>query len=340
MDKSGAGSFIYAKASGIIRKSFVGPRAQYLFEQKSLSDLWTLLFHTPVPLMPEALLAEEIEKQAFKRFVSTYAYFVGLYSNPSSILTDQLLIYEAENLKEIGAALCSGETKCPSLIEIGKLQSLHVECWPEIQKITKDTTFSWYNHIPAVHEQQKMEYKIDLQVLRQLWKSLNKLTGENREVLYELFKEEYIISNIIWALRLKVHYQYKSEQIIPNLMYVTDDMGIDDPIAAPAIKIIDYPVDEYEAWENWHYKDLLNPHTPGEIWNVDPGWIERMSRMKFSKNALHIFHQHPMTEASLIGWFKVKSTELSYIRTAVESIRLCINANEAMDALGIYTGAR
>ena len=44
MDKSGAGSFIYAKASGIIGKSFVGPRAQYLFEQKSLSDLWTLLF--------------------------------------------------------------------------------------------------------------------------------------------------------------------------------------------------------------------------------------------------------------------------------------------------------
>lgn len=340
MDKSGAGSFIYAKASGIIGKSFVGPRTQILFEQKSLGDLWTLLFNTPVPLMPEALLAEEIEKQAFKSFVSTYAYFVSLYSKPSSILTDQLLIYEAENLKEIGAALCSGELKCPDLIDIGNLQTLHIEYWPDIQKITKGTAFDWYNHVPEVHEQQKLEYKIDLQVLQQLWNSIRKMSGENREVLYDLFRNEYIINNIIWALRLKVHYQYKNEQIIQNLMYVTEKPSLDDPLAEPAIRVLDYPIDEYEAWQKWRFRDLLNPHTPGEIWNVDPGWIERMSRIKLSKNALHIFHQHPMTEASLIGWFKVKSNELSYIRTAVESIRLSINPNEAMDAVGIVAGVR
>ena len=42
-----------------------------------------------------------------------------------------------------------------------------------------------------------------------------------------------------------------------------------------------------------------------------------------------------MTDCSLLGWFKIKEYELSCIRTAVESIRLNINPEDAMKALNL-----
>ena len=55
MDKSGANAFVFAKANGILGKSFVNERAQQLFGQKSLSDLWTLIFQTQPPLVPDVV---------------------------------------------------------------------------------------------------------------------------------------------------------------------------------------------------------------------------------------------------------------------------------------------
>ena len=125
------------------------------------------------------------------------------------------------------------------------------------------------------------------------------------------------------------------EQIIQNLIYVTDAPTKEDPIAAPALAILDKEVDVWEQWANWRYASLLNPHTAGEIWSVDPSWIEGKGRIKFTKMARLAFHQNPMSVSSIIGWFKVKAFELSCIRTAVESLRLGISNQEAMNTVGI-----
>ena len=61
MDNTSAVLFCYAKAAGQLKKSFVGSKINLLFEQNSLSDLWTLVFKEPVPVIPEVLLAKEIE---------------------------------------------------------------------------------------------------------------------------------------------------------------------------------------------------------------------------------------------------------------------------------------
>ena len=57
MDKKSADEFIFAKLSGKLRKSFAGERTKLLFEPKNLSELWTLLFNSPSPLVPETMLA-------------------------------------------------------------------------------------------------------------------------------------------------------------------------------------------------------------------------------------------------------------------------------------------
>jgi hypothetical protein len=64
MDKSAAHAFVFAKASGMLSKSFVGNRFLSIFQEKKLQDLWKLLFEDEVPLLPEYLLAQTIEKKS------------------------------------------------------------------------------------------------------------------------------------------------------------------------------------------------------------------------------------------------------------------------------------
>ena len=335
MDKSGADAFVFDKANGILGKSFTNNRAKQLFSAKSLGELWTLLFKTQPPLVPEVLLSQEIEEKAFSDFINSYIKFLDAYDKPESVLVDQLLLFEGENLKEIGAALCNGEQKIPKITDLGKYSSLKYSAWPDIKKITRGTPFSWYNKVPGIHEQQKLEFKIDIQVCRHLWESAVKEKGEASEALLEIYRQEFIIKNIVWVLRLRLYYKMKSEDIIENLIYVTDKPGHSDPVAAPALKILDWPLDEYEPWSTWKYSYLVNPHVDGQIWQIDPIWIERRNRTEINRKANKLFHQFPSDSSFLIGWYKMKNFELSCIRTAVESIRLNVNPEEAMNAVGI-----
>ena len=72
MDKSAADAYVYAKASGMLAKSFVGSRTIKLFSVNSLQELWTLFFSTEVPAIPEVLLAKKIEQEAEKKFLKEY----------------------------------------------------------------------------------------------------------------------------------------------------------------------------------------------------------------------------------------------------------------------------
>ena len=101
MDKSGASAYVFAKANGILGKSFVNERARLLFGQKSLSELWTLIFKSQPPLVPEVMLSQEIEEKAFSDFISNFIKFIDAYDKPEQVLIDQLLLFEGENLKEI-----------------------------------------------------------------------------------------------------------------------------------------------------------------------------------------------------------------------------------------------
>ena len=154
MDKSGAEAFVYAKAAGLLRKSFINQKSSQLFEVDKIDDLWTLLFSSQPPALPEVLLAQEIENEALKRFLSQYINLLDQFDKPDPILIAQLSFYEAENLKEITAALCNGEHECPKLIPImdygnkstskGKYSKLNYSAWPDLKTARTKTGKAWY----------------------------------------------------------------------------------------------------------------------------------------------------------------------------------------------------
>ncbi|MCQ2592876.1 MAG: V-type ATPase subunit [Treponema sp.] len=335
MDKTSAILFDYAKAAGLLRKSFVQQRASELFQQNTLAELWSLLFKTPAPMMPEVLLAAEIEKQAFSNFINQYHFFIKQYSKPSFILEAQIKRYEVENLKEIFDALCSGEKDLPELLDLHGYSQLKTENWPNVAEITKQTNYQWVDHAPSLDEQQKMEFKLDLQLIKELWNAIQACSGNEKIGHEKLFLDEFVMKNIIWALRLSIFYNMDKSEVIKNLFYVGDAPSLSDPVAAPAIKVLDLDPSNYNDWENWKYKEYLNPYVSGENWKVSPSWIEKSSIIGREKRAFSIFHQYGMSDVALVAWFKIKSFELNCIRTAVEAIRLNVEPEEAMSIVGL-----
>lgn len=97
LDRSAASSFVYAKASGLLSKAFVGANASRLFSVQSLRELYTLLFDDEVPSVPEVLLSKEIEVKAAENFISLYKNLLNKFDRPSSILSEILSFYEYEN---------------------------------------------------------------------------------------------------------------------------------------------------------------------------------------------------------------------------------------------------
>ena len=97
LDRSAASSFVYAKASGLLSKSFTGDNAVKRFSVKSLRELYSLLFTDNVPAVPEVMLSKEIETKAAEAFISQYKELLSVYENPSPVLSEILDFYEYEN---------------------------------------------------------------------------------------------------------------------------------------------------------------------------------------------------------------------------------------------------
>lgn len=335
MDYSAASSYIYAKASGIIKKSFVGKNVYKLFSVKSLVELWELVFNTSAPVIPEVLLANKIETEAVKRFVSNYIHLVESYSKPDKIFLELLHRYEIENLKMLSSALALNEEKMPRIVDLGKYNVLNYKGWPNLQEITKDSPYAWYNEVADIKNQQKLAYKLDLQEFNILWNAINSVSDGTKKVLLDFFREDYSLKNMLWALRLKVYYNMSNEEIINELFYVGKAPCATDPLCSVAFEILDFKIDSYDDWANWKYSRFINPLEEGTPWKIDPMWVESQIKKEDHKKNIKMFHSYPLTNVPLVMFFRIKQEEVYSIRAAVESLRLGVDAKDYFESAGI-----
>lgn len=335
MERSGASAYVYAKASGILGKSFIGSRMEKLFSAQSLSSLWELIFDDPVPAVPEVLLANQIETKASSKFLEDYINLLEVYSKPDNFLLGMLDRVEVENLKVFAASASLNEPKVPRFANLGKYAKLNYSAYPDIKKITENSCFSWYDHVPSLDEVQSLSYKLDLIEINELWNSLNHINDSSRNAIVEFYRNEFSVKNMIWALRLKVYYNFSENEIIDNLFYVEKSHSAQDPICGCAFDVLNRGIDSFDDWRDWKFSKYLNPNMDGSVWKIDPMWVEQRFRSVECKDAMRIFHQYPMTAATLVMYFRLKIQELGCIRAATEALRLGADSREAMFAAGI-----
>ncbi len=335
MDKSGASAYVYAKASGMLANSFVGPRAVKLFQAKSLSELWTLVFDTQVPLVPEVMLAQQLERKAEERFIADFSMLLGCYSKPEPVSLALLQYYDFCNIKDIAHAIMDKQPVPENLVDIGKHSMLNLKAYPDIAKITEGSPLSWYKKVPERAEQKDVDHRLDAQYMHSLWAACQKIPAYEREPVEKLIKEELVLNNCLWAIRLKNYYGMTDEEIKAQLVPLHDVADENDPLAGEAVKLLKFAFDTPSDWEKWKYADFLNPAEPGVPWFIDPRYVQQKAKVAMNKRALKLFHQHPFTDCVLVTWFKIKQYEMDCIRTAAEGLRLLVNEQQVKDFAGV-----
>ena len=335
MDKASASSYVYAKASGMLARSFTGQRAASLFEVKKLSELWALVFTDEVPVVPEEMLAEKIERKAELKFVSDFKDLLGCYSKPEPVSLALLQYYDYCNLKDISHALQNGDKEIPQIVDLGSFSMLDYDAWPSLPKMTENSPLSWYKDIPSRDTQKDTDLKLDTQYMLSLWNAVDKVPVSERKSVSELVYQKLILQNCIWALRLKVYYNMSDEEILQNLVFLGDKKDASDPLAGEAVTVLSFAIDTYDDWIKWKYAYLLNPHTEGEVWSVDPRWLQQSVILDINKKALKHFRRNPFTADVLVSWFMIKQYELDCIRTAAEGLRLSVDESHMKEFAGI-----
>ncbi|MDR3312031.1 MAG: V-type ATPase subunit [Spirochaetaceae bacterium] len=354
MDRFSADAYVYARASEILAKSFVGPRVAALFEVRTLQELWALLFTEDAPMLPEVLFARALEVAAVNKFVRDYITLLSAYSKPGALITGLIRSFDYDNLKMMAAAAGNADSDLKpgqgidpgrgpryslgqglQIIDISPYAMLNYTAWPDIARVTRGSPVSWYDRIPAPQEQQALDERLDKQWTSDLWRALQKSPKKDREAVEDMVKRYIVETNILWAIRLKVYFEFSPEEILPRLAYSGDKIDPNDPLAREAARILDYPINSYAAWEKWRYAGMLNPHSSDVPWTIDPGWMSRSFRRNTQHTLIHIFHQQPFTDAVLGAWFFIKRYELNCIRTVTESLRLNVGHQEAREFAGV-----
>ncbi|MCR5218793.1 V-type ATPase subunit [Treponema sp.] len=325
MDKTAARSYVYAKACAILSRAYVGDNARALFSAKSLSDLWSLVFKTEIPAVPQVMLTKKIQSEASARFVEELRSLLANYSSPDPLLVKFIQSFEYENFKTITGALCYGEKTLPEITDIHPFGFIKYEKWPDLKEMTSDSEISWYNTVPEAQKLHEADFALDSFYMKGLWAQVKKSSSECRSDLMKLIGRKICLDNAIWALRLKIYYHMKNEDIYPHLVYEDQSKGLKDYFVQDAVTVLSFDTDDYEQWHKWKYRDLLNPHEEGLVWTVDPRWINNSFKVRYARESRKLFHLHPFTECPLVCLYILKRQELENICTAAEGLRLNVS---------------
>lgn len=334
MDRTSADSYVYAKACGMVARSWTGPKTSKLLETRRLHDLWVLLFGGDLPLYPEGMLALMIERKAQERSISDFITLLSAYDSPDPVSLALISLYDLNNLKAVSSALSLGQKEMPYIADIGAYTRFNFSAWPDIAQITAGTPASWYNRVPSADEQIQWETRLDHLYYHTLWSAVLSLSSQDRASCKELISEEIILQNIVWALRLKANYGKSAEEILPMLALNDSSLPGADALVEPARSILQCPVDSFAEWETWKYRWLLNPHEEGVPWLLDPRWAQMAGDKRLYRLALRSFHRHPFTTGVLVSFFKIKQLEEYMIQVVAEGMRLDATQDQMNEYMG------
>lgn len=328
MDRTGADAFVYAKASGMYARSFVGQRSQKLFEIKRLQDLWSFLFDDEAPLIPEGLLALQLERRASGRMVSEFLSLLACYDKPDPVSLALVSGFEYNNVKSAAIALSLGKKELPFMNDLGSFSRLRMDKWPDIAAMTAETDVSWFDRVPQADELVAWEMRLDHQYYNTLWRAVHSVSSTDRDSVEKMIRDEIVLQNIVWAFRLRAYYGYDSETIKPMLAGIELDKKTVDLLCGPAFFVLEKPLDSWEEWSRWKYAWLLNPNEAGIPWEADPRWIQLEADKFLYHRAMKQFHTMPFTPGVLVSFYKIKQLEEQMIRVAAEGLRLGVSENQ------------
>lgn len=173
----------------------------------------------------------DIERQAKSYMISQFKIIIKHLGNHEELINVLLARYEIENLKHLIKCFFSNKKKIIELTETHsyysldyeKIYSSDISSTSIIETLLKDTVFSFVIEMIQNNETEfKIIYTIDKFYYKLLIDAAKKYTPNQTNKLIHIFKEEIDWQNITWALRLKIYYNKKFNEVKDSFILVNN----------------------------------------------------------------------------------------------------------------------
>jgi vacuolar-type H+-ATPase subunit C/Vma6 len=344
MQGGGERAYAYAKACGIIGKSFLGKRISALAGVGRLSELDRLVFPDSFRDIPERELLPDLERRILGRAVKQILTIVGVYAKPPELLIRLLRSYEYADLKSALIAISGGETRVPLVTPLGRFAQVHFDAYPDLKAMLRDTEFEFLlADLPKPDEDGEidaaaidsiaLQTKLDQHYYTSLWASLFKLPKKDRGGIEKILEEEISLRNIVWALRLRTYYGMSAEEARSHLIFI--ERGKGKSLAADAEASLELPLDTYSAWNKWRRAAFLNREQGGESWKADPRWFQNAASGHLYRLARHYFRRRPFASDTAACFIKLKQYEEDILTSIAEGLGLSIPSRDVFSLLEV-----
>ena len=327
-------AYIYAKACGIVGKSFIGNRIRRLQDINRLSELDRLIFPQDFVELPEKELLVAFEKKVIAR--TTHQINLLLKTQQIVPRFIELIVrsYEYADVKLILSAIRDKEPQLPLHADLGRFGTVHYEKYPDIKGLFSGTDFEWLikRYGESQSELLKLQIELDQHYYAMLWNELLKVSVKDTKYIREIIAEEIVLKNILWALRLSYYYHFEKKDIEPMLLNLSDGKHA---LSQAARDCLELPFDQFSAWAGFKYAFLINPEEPGTFWRLDVPHVQRKAALLLYRKARIYFRRSPFSLNTTACFIKLKQFEEDLLISLAEGVSLGLSGRDVLSMLEV-----
>ena len=334
---SGAGewAFAYAKACGIIGKSFLGERSSALEKLGSLQELDRLVFPNASREMIVRELLADIEGRILDRTVQHIRSVINSFSVPPELLVLQLRSCEYADLKSCLYHLATRKAAPPVFNNLGRFRTVRFALYPHLSRMLVGTEFAFilekYPKAIMPADITAIEIALDRQYYTLLVKSIGCLSSADSINAKLIISEEICLRNCIWALRLRSYFNKSEDETAECLMGLS--MPNERSLAAQARKSLRFPLDSRQSWNGWRWEQFLNPQNAGQHWTVDPRYFQNAASRYLYRLSRRYFRAMPLSLSSIFCFIKLKQYEENILISVAEGLGLGMTGKDVFAML-------
>jgi len=337
---TGERAYAYAKACGIVGRSFVSRRIGALNTVGRLSELDRLVFGAEAKELPERELLPDLEKRLSRRSVSAIASILNSYKDPPELLTLLIQVYEYSDLKTALTLIAGGETSTkPVFTPLGRYGTVHFDAWPDTKAMLAGTEFEaplrlYFDRnnsgkLRSEHEGTTLETALDRHYYAKLWRSLKQIKKNDRRAAEKIIAEEISLRNCAWVLRLRTYYGMRSAEVEQHLVAIEDNPKLcEDALAA-----LELSLDSQSDWEKWKRRQFLNPGAYSGFWRADPRHFQNAASEYLYRLALHNFRVRPSSLDTIFCFIKLKQFEEDLLTSYAEGLGMGMTGKDVLSTL-------
>jgi len=355
----GERAYAYAKACGIIGKSFVGKRVSALSKLNALNEFGRLVFPDATYELPGKELLIDLERRLLQRTTKHILSIIKSYTDPPELLIRQLRSCEYADLKTCLHHIIADKPAPANLCDLGRFGTVRFNEYPDLKAMLRGTEFTFIlskDLNAADFDITALEAELDLKYYTLLLQSLQSLPADDRVFAQRILAEEISLRNCVWALRLRAYFDKTSSETEKYLMNleIPESLPADIPgdinprfslqrgadfgkvsLAQEAYESLYFPMDNRNPWKEWNWESLLNPEVPGEIWAADPRYFQNAASRYIYRLSLRCFRRAPFSINAEFCFIKLKQFEEDLLTSVAEGLGLGMGGADVFNMIEV-----